>query len=173
MPNLTINADEAAAIVRYVEAQSAHADHTATPAPAAVETPAAATAVAPLPAVASALIDPAIAIQIALAHDALDGLPAKALTLARAAAALGPPAAAIANAATDLSHQAGLDEARTAFGAVSDALLAYLREQKLSPPAGVRNAYCPMLRKSWLQRDGAINNPYYGRKMLECGGFAN
>ena len=36
---------------------------------------------------------------------------------------------------------------------------------------GVRVAYCPMVKKSWLQTGGEIANPYYGSGMLRCGSF--
>jgi hypothetical protein len=35
----------------------------------------------------------------------------------------------------------------------------------------VKVAYCPMVRKSWLQKDGTISNPYYGSSMQTCGEF--
>jgi hypothetical protein len=117
------------------------------------------------------LIDPAIAIQVALAHDGLDGVHAQAVTLAQDALKLGPAGAEIARAASDLGRQTTVADTRTAFGEVSDALISFMQEAKLLTPEGVRTAYCPMLRKSWLQRDSAINNPYYGSKMLECGAF--
>ena len=58
-----------------------------------------------------------------------------------------------------------------AFGKMSDALIAYLDAQKVKPGNGVRVAYCPMIRKPWLQKDGTIQNPYYGSQMLTCGSF--
>jgi hypothetical protein len=30
-----------------------------------------------------------------------------------------------------------------------------------------------MLRKSWIQKDGPIENPYYGSRMLACGELTN
>lgn len=35
----------------------------------------------------------------------------------------------------------------------------------------VKEAYCPMVKKSWLQKDGSIRNPYYGPAMPTCGEF--
>jgi hypothetical protein len=35
----------------------------------------------------------------------------------------------------------------------------------------VKVAYCPMARKSWLQKSGTIQNPYYGTAMSDCGRF--
>jgi protein SCO1/2 len=173
MPNLTLSTEEASAIVAYVEAQSAHGTPAGTPTAPTAKRAATEPAAASRPAAPAAIVDPAIAIQIALAHDGVDGVQAAAFTLARAATSLGPAGAAIARAAGDLGRETAVAGARTAFSKLSDALIAYLQDEKLSPPAGVRNAYCPMLRQSWLQRDGAVNNPYYGSKMLECGGFTN
>ena len=36
---------------------------------------------------------------------------------------------------------------------------------------GVKLAYCPMVKASWLQKGDTIRNPYYGSAMLECGEF--
>ena len=49
----------------------------------------------------------------------------------------------------------------------------YMNKQHLAPPAGVRVAFCPMAMRPWLQRDGALRNPYYGSQMLTCGSFRN
>jgi protein SCO1 len=171
MPNLTLSAEEAAAIVAYIGAQPAHAAPAVPPARAAVA--ALSSTASARPAASAALIDPAVAIQVALAHDRVDGVRAQALAMAAQATAYGAPAAAVARAAADLGRHTSLEDARTAFGKLSDAISAYLQDEGLAPPAGTKIAYCPMLRKSWLQRDGAINNPYYGSKMLECGGFTN
>jgi hypothetical protein len=92
------------------------------------------------------------------------------VTLGHEAAKLGPAGATIARAASDLENQTTLAEARADFGNVNDAVIAYLHAGGLSP-GGVRIAYCPMARRSWLQRDGAINNPYFGSRMLDCGAF--
>ena len=56
-------------------------------------------------------------------------------------------------------------------GAVSAELLAYAKATGATNPAGVRTAYCPMVKKSWLQKGEQIKNPYYGSEMLECGEF--
>jgi len=41
----------------------------------------------------------------------------------------------------------------------------------LKTPQAVRIAYCPMARKPWLQQDGPLANPYYGKSMPGCGSF--
>ena len=68
---------------------------------------------------------------------------------------------------------ADLRAAREAFGGLSDALIAFVRSADGAFPDGVNAAYCPMARKSWLQRGSAIRNPYYGKAMGECGTIKN
>ena len=61
-----------------------------------------------------------------------------------------------------------LTKARAAFGLLSDAVIGYAREVGLGE---LRLAFCPMARKSWIQEDGFISNPYHGSEMLDCGSF--
>jgi mono/diheme cytochrome c family protein len=161
MPNLGLSAEEATAIIGYVDAQKARATTDAPPARAASPRPAANTA--------SPLVDAAIAIQVALAHDTIEGVPENAAALRHAATTIGPAAAAIESAAGDLATQTTIAGARRAFGTTSEALVAYLNSGSVPLIAGVRIAYCPMVRKPWLQKDGPVENPYYGSKMLACG----
>ncbi len=121
--------------------------------------------------VPASMVNPAIAIQTSLAHDSMDGVQANAATIADEAAKIGKPAAKIAGAARDLQKQTKIADARVAFGTLSEALVAFLDGQKLSPGDGVKVAFCPMVLKPWLQKEGAINNPYFGSQMLGCGSF--
>ena len=57
--------------------------------------------------------------------------------------------------------------ARAAFGDLSDAVIALAG----SGNAGVKRAYCPMVKKYWLQKNDKIENPYYGSQMYRCGEF--
>jgi hypothetical protein len=117
------------------------------------------------------MIDRAVAIQVSLSHDKMDGVSAAATGIATDAASLGKPGEKIVAGAMALQKAKKIDEAREAFGRMSEALVAYLEAQKQKPGNGVRVAYCPMVRKPWLQKDGAIQNPYYGASMLTCGSF--
>ena len=117
------------------------------------------------------MIDRAVAIQMSLSHDKLDGVASNATTISTDAASLGKGAEKIAGGAMALQKAKTIADARDAFGRMSDALVAYLDTQKRKPGGGVRVAYCPMARKPWLQKDGAIQNPYYGSQMLTCGSF--
>jgi hypothetical protein len=61
-----------------------------------------------------------------------------------------------------------MEAARAAFGDLSAELIAYADKTK-QPVAGKIIAFCPMVNKSWVQADGAIANPYYGKAMSTCG----
>ena len=67
------------------------------------------------------------------------------------------------------ANAADIKAARAAFGDLSDVVLAWAGEG--TGGKGVRVAYCPMVKKSWLQTGGEIANPYYGSGMLRCGSF--
>ena len=119
-----------------------------------------------------AIVDPAVAIQSALAKDSMANVQANAGRIEEAAARLGTPAAKIGAAARELKAATKLGDARSAFGKMSDALVAYIDDQKLSlDPKVARIAFCPMVNKPWLQKDGPIQNPYYGTEMPTCGSF--
>ncbi len=167
MPNLYLTVAEVKDILHYVELQKSHAAEVP---PAAAPT---AVAISGSSSPASPVVEPAIAIQSALARDTMVGVVAQAKALRDAAAALGEPAAAIAAAAGDLAQQTTIGEARTAFGAMSEALVASVKNGAVVLGAGNRVGYCPMVRKSWLQKDGPVANPYYGQKMLTCGELVN
>jgi Cu(I)/Ag(I) efflux system membrane fusion protein len=121
--------------------------------------------------VSPALVQPAIDIQVSLASDRMDGVTANARLLAAEADRLGAPATRIARAARQLGKTKRLEDARVAFGAVSEAIVSYMDAQELSPASGVRVAFCPMVRKPWLQQDGELRNPYHGSAMPTCGSF--
>ena len=131
------------------------------------------TAATPAPGsdVPRSLVDPYLKIQLALADDSIEGVKANAGNIATAATALGAPAMKIDTAALQLAAAADLDDARTKFGALSEAVDTYASGLKLKMPEGVRVAYCPMAQKPWLQEGSAINNPYYGKSMQTCGSF--
>jgi len=117
------------------------------------------------------MIDHAVAIQTSLAHDKMDGVASNATAISNDAASLGKPAEKIVAGAMALQTSKNIGDAREAFGQMSEALVAYLDGQKRKPGNGVRVAFCPMKLKPWLQKDAAIQNPYYGSEMLTCGSF--
>jgi len=117
------------------------------------------------------MINQAVAIADALAHDKLDNVATNAASIDLEATSLGKPAAKVANAAKDMLKANKIADVREAFGKLNEALVAYLDAQKRAPGAGLKVAMCPMVNKPWIQKDGPIHNPYYGSEMLGCGSF--
>jgi hypothetical protein len=89
------------------------------------------------------------------AHDALvaDDLGAAR----RAAIDLGPNGA-------ELNKSTTLDEARSAFGKLSDKAVKLADGQP-----GYYLAHCPMKNKDWVQTSRTVANPYGGKEMIGCG----
>jgi hypothetical protein len=119
----------------------------------------------------SALVEPYLHVQDALASDRLEGVPAQAQAIEKAATSLGSDAAPMAAAARKLASAGDLAAAREAFGELSAALVAFADKTKSGYGTDVRLAYCPMKKLPWLTRDKTIRNPYYGSAMLTCGTF--
>src|ERR1700687_1444587 len=89
------------------------------------------------------------------AHDALvadDLAGAK-----QAAADLGPAGATLAKSKS-------LDEARLAFGKLSEKAVKLAAGQP-----GYYVAHCPMKNKDWVQTSTTVANPYGGKDMITCG----
>ena len=120
-----------------------------------------------------AILDPYLKIEAALVEDNIDGLRANAGDIATAATALGAPAMKIDTAAVQLAAVDDIGAARDRFGALSEAIDTYMTGMKLKAPDGVKVAFCPMLRKPWLQDGDTLVNPYYGQNsdMKTCGSF--
>ncbi len=72
----------------------------------------------------------------------------------------------IAEAALHLSSAADLATAREAFYEISKPMV---RLNELLAGEQLNVVYCSMAKKSWLQRDEQVVNPYYGRSMSGCG----
>jgi len=121
----------------------------------------------------SGIVDPYLKINTALAADSIDGVKANAGDIATAASWTALVPILTANGPRELASATDLDDARAKLGAVSEAIDAYMATQHLAPPAGIRVAFCPMVMKPWLQKDGPLRNPYYGSQMLTCGSFRN
>lgn len=128
------------------------------------------------------------AIRLALLDDTLNGVEGAAASLTATARALatefdaaeaGVPAEVardaealiplVASAAQAVAAAPDLAAARAAFGELSEPLLRY---RELVGDTEVKVAYCPMAKRSWLQKDGeTLGNPYYGQSMAGCGTF--
>jgi hypothetical protein len=121
----------------------------------------------PLPAIVRSYLD----VHAQLAADKIDGVTAASAAIVAEAEKLGQERGGrIAGAASTLARVADLKAAREAFGPLSDAVIAAVQASG-KDPGGARLAFCPMVKKSWLQKDAKIRNPYYGSAMLECGEF--
>lgn len=112
-----------------------------------------------------------LTIQTQLAADKIDGVKEPSRAIAAKAVLLGGSGVDVAQAAGKLESAADIKSAREAFGALTDAVMAAGAAQEWKGVEGVRLAFCPMVDRSWLQKDGAIRNPYYGSAMLTCGEF--
>ncbi|MEP6821836.1 MAG: hypothetical protein ABI946_05740 [Chthoniobacterales bacterium] len=75
----------------------------------------------------------------------------------KAAANLGEEGKALAAAEK-------IETARAEFEKLSDRAVAMAKGKD-----GYFVAYCPMVRKSWVQTSKEISNPYAGKEMLTCG----
>lgn len=68
--------------------------------------------------------------------------------------------------AQELQKAKNLNEVRERFKKLSAPLVQWNKQNQLP---GIQSAYCSMANAHWLQKTGDIRNPYYGKKMLECG----
>ena len=57
-----------------------------------------------------------------------------------------------------------IEDARDKFGALSEAIVTYMTGLHLTPPEGVRVAFCPMVEKPWLQEGRTLANPYTAKR---------
>jgi hypothetical protein len=114
------------------------------------------------------VVGPYLAIQTALVNDDLAPVSAAATALRKSAGALGAEGQALAVAAAKTSEAKTIEAARAAFGDLSAAIIAYADKTR-QPVEGKIVAFCPMANKSWVQAEGAIANPYYGKAMATCG----
>ena len=78
-----------------------------------------------------------------------------------------PLLAEVAAHAGDLAAAGDLEKAREAFHELSKILVQY--RSKISGDDRPFVMYCPMLKKSWLQAEEELGNPYHGQSMASCG----
>jgi protein SCO1/2 len=163
MPRLDMGTGDAAALIDYIDRQSRAARDAA--GTSGVTATAATTGGANL----KPIVDPYLRIQQALNADSLAEVSNDARLIASAAATLGPNAATMQAAAAELTQAADLKAARTAFGKLGDAVMIFAKETGAHIGDQVKVAYCPMVRKYWLQKGETIRNPFYGKEMSDCG----
>jgi hypothetical protein len=77
----------------------------------------------------------------------------------------------VRTAAEEIRQSADLKAARAAFGRLGDAILSQATRSGSGLGPGVKVAYCPMAQKYWLQKGNTVQNPFYGKQMLDCGRF--
>jgi len=125
------------------------------------------------------------AIRLDLVKDATDGVATHAQALADEARSLAKKfdagraavpgdkkadcvaqLASIADSATALAKATDIAGARAAFEELTEPMITYRDMVSGERPMVV---YCPMVKKSWLQPDGEIGNPYGGAPMVHCG----
>ncbi len=69
-------------------------------------------------------------------------------------------------AAAKAVNAAEIQALRQQFKALSRAVAQLVERQAV---AGHGIYFCPMADAYWIQKSGAVKNPYYGAKMLGCG----
>ena len=74
----------------------------------------------------------------------------------------------IKKAALAISTEKVLKEQRKSFWPLSTAMLKLAKDLKMNN-SDVYVQYCPMAKKSWLNEVEAIQNPFYGSMMYDCG----
>lgn len=120
------------------------------------------------------ILDHYLTIQTNLANDTIKGLDEHANAIAKAVKGdemkmLSPD---VATQAETLAKAKDLKAAREAFKPLSASLVKYLADKKAGKGT-YHEAYCPMVKASWLQTGKEIRNPYYGKEMLTCGTLKN
>jgi len=162
MPNLDLGAADADVLIEYIDAQSRAVRAAASP---VAETKAGTAAGASL----TTIVDRYLRIQLALRADGLNGVRDNAQAIAVEASALTSDGAEIHAAADAMRQAADLTAARTAFASLGDAIMIHATRSGATLADDVKVAYCPMLRKYWLQRGDTVQNPFYGTQMSDCG----
>ena len=117
----------------------------------------------------SELMKPYEGIRQALVHDTIDGVAEKAAAIRKKADETADDEAMpkISDFARQLGEASDLEGAREAFYELSKVMVRY--RSKVGGEGLPVVAYCSMLKKSWLQPEGEIGNPYYGQSMAGCG----
>ncbi|HTK20213.1 MAG TPA: DUF3347 domain-containing protein [Mucilaginibacter sp.] len=67
-----------------------------------------------------------------------------------------------------ISESTAIDHQREHFGSLSTNFYEVVKALQTNDMV-LYKQYCPMEKKSWLSESSAIKNPYFGKKMLDCG----
>jgi protein SCO1/2 len=193
MPNLRLNKTEVDNLLGYVEEESRGVEQRAERARTATLNAASAASsanaviashtapIGPLSERAAAAMTPSLAsyetMRARLAEDDLAGAKAQAVAIAGAATKASTDAGPARQGLTDLAAAAravgsasDIAAARTAFGDLSRNVVALM----VGSPALRSGRFlfqCPMAPgyQKWVQTAPALNNPYWGKRMLTCG----
>jgi hypothetical protein len=68
-----------------------------------------------------------------------------------------------------ISESASIDHQREHFASLSKSVYAVAKAFQVNA-IPLYWDYCPMKKVNWLSDKQAIENPYYGKSMLDCGG---
>lgn len=68
-----------------------------------------------------------------------------------------------------ISETDKIDHQREHFASLSKNIYAVIKASKANS-TDLYLQYCPMKKANWLSDKNAIENPYYGKSMLDCGG---
>jgi len=113
-----------------------------------------------------AIFDAYLKIGAALSQDQLSGAVKHAQVLQNVIATTDQTKAKELKPDVDiLANAKSLDDARKSYERLSSNLS--IRKNELGIQAN--EYYCPMLKKTWLQKDEKVMNPYAGKDMAGCG----
>lgn len=76
--------------------------------------------------------------------------------------------AVILKQSAELAKSTDLKAQRENFKGISTSFIALTKDLKIND-APVFVEYCPMVKSAWLNEVKAIQNPYYGSEMYDCG----
>lgn len=110
-------------------------------------------------------------IQSQLVNDKMDTVKTQAHAIGQEAGRMGAPGADIVKAAGAVEKSTDLKTARDSFATLSDAVIAAAKAEGWKDVGDLKLAWCPMVKRSWLQKDEKIQNPYFGKSMPTCGEF--
>jgi Cu(I)/Ag(I) efflux system membrane fusion protein len=128
----------------------------------------------------SPVVEGYLAVQVALADDALEPAAEAAASLVRSVEAVeltsepwGPLATELATHARLVAAAVDLEGARAGFEPLSGAIRVVLQRFGNPTDDALHVAHCPMAMDdagaSWVQRGETIDNAYFGASMLRCG----
>ncbi len=71
--------------------------------------------------------------------------------------------------AEKLNNASDIKNSRAHFQTLSDNMFSIVKAFKANNGNAAYFDYCPMAKAGWISNSTGIKNPYYGKKMMECG----